>query len=390
MLKVWKIVKFKVVSVDAGAPFFSGDSYIVLNSKSVRSKTGVEFLSHDVHFWLGAETTQDEAGAAAYKAVELDNFLDRAAVQHREVMGHESELFLSYFVQWGGLRTMAGGAESGFNIVKPETYRPRLLQIKGLRVPHVTEVPVSASSLNEGDAFVLDMGLDLYQWTGAKSSMRERGRASQLVRAIDSERSGRPKVYVEQRGQESDAFWKALGGKADIAPPTSDESPDVSRTLRLFRLSDETGKMTFTKLQEGLQLDRNLIDSKDAFVVDAGNEIYVFVGSKASEAEKLEGPKYAMKYMAENNRPSYLPLTVVREGGANSVFETVFTVNTRSRALDPEDLPSNDPIPSATSTSSAAAGKPNVLQVIKEADKDGDGKVSLQEMVGGARRFFKF
>lgn len=32
-----------------------------------------EELSYDLHFWLGEETTQDEAGTAAYKTVELDD-----------------------------------------------------------------------------------------------------------------------------------------------------------------------------------------------------------------------------------------------------------------------------------------------------------------------------
>ena len=40
---------------------------------------------------------QDEYGTAAYKTVELDTYLDDKPIQHREVEGHESELFLSYF-----------------------------------------------------------------------------------------------------------------------------------------------------------------------------------------------------------------------------------------------------------------------------------------------------
>ncbi len=43
-------------------------------------------------------------------------------MQHREVQGHESELFVSYFADQGGVRILEGGFESGFNIVKPESW----------------------------------------------------------------------------------------------------------------------------------------------------------------------------------------------------------------------------------------------------------------------------
>ena len=58
---------------------------------------GSDELLMDVHFWIGKHSTQDEYGTAAYKTVELDTLLDDKPVQHREVMGHESGLFKSYF-----------------------------------------------------------------------------------------------------------------------------------------------------------------------------------------------------------------------------------------------------------------------------------------------------
>ena len=82
-LQAWRIENKILVPVDKSALFklHSGDSYIFLQSKKGQ---------WDIHFWLGKDTSQDEAGIAAYKSVELDDALDGKAVQHRECQGFES------------------------------------------------------------------------------------------------------------------------------------------------------------------------------------------------------------------------------------------------------------------------------------------------------------
>jgi gelsolin len=82
--------------------------------------------------------------------------LGTAPTQHREVQGFESELFLSYFPN-RSITILKGGIETGFRHVKPDEYRTRLLHVKGkLSCVRVTEVALSASSLNSGDIFILD------------------------------------------------------------------------------------------------------------------------------------------------------------------------------------------------------------------------------------------
>ena len=62
----------------------------------IKPHKGSQIEQH-IHFWLGENASQDEVTVAAYKTVELDDALGGFPVQHREVQGHESKRFLSYF-----------------------------------------------------------------------------------------------------------------------------------------------------------------------------------------------------------------------------------------------------------------------------------------------------
>ena len=75
------------------------------------------------------------------------------------MQGSESALFLSYFKQTGGITYLPGGIASGFAHVERDVYEPRLLHCKGARTVRVSTVPLQRSSLNKGDVFILDLGI---------------------------------------------------------------------------------------------------------------------------------------------------------------------------------------------------------------------------------------
>ena len=62
--RVWRIEKFQVKAwpQELYGHFHKGDSYIVLNTYKKNDNT--DALAHDVHIWIGNESTQDEYGTA--------------------------------------------------------------------------------------------------------------------------------------------------------------------------------------------------------------------------------------------------------------------------------------------------------------------------------------
>jgi len=319
-LQIWRIEKFQVKSwpQDQYGSFYDGDSYIVLNTYK---KEGGNALCWDVHFWLGTYTSQDEAGTAAYKTVELDDLLGGAPVQHREVQGHESDLFLSYFKNQ--IKLMSGGVDSGFKHVKPEEYVPRLLHLKGKKKIRVTQVEKNRSSLNSGDVFILDGGLKIWQWNGRKSGPQEKQKGAQLCRAIADERKGKPKVQVLEESDKDTEFWAQLGGEGGVKSAEEggdDNEAETTGVKSLFQLSDASGSLTFKQVATGSQCKKSLLDSNDVFILDTGAEVIAWIGKGASPDEKKKALGFAQDYLTKYNRPAYLPISRILEGGENEVF----------------------------------------------------------------------
>jgi gelsolin len=314
-LQIWRIEKFLVKAwpEEHYGKFYTGDSYIVL--KTYKKDPNSEKLSFDVHFWIGSKSTQDEYGTAAYKTVELDDYLNGDPVQHREIQGHESELFLSYFKK---VEFLEGGVETGFKHVEAKEYGARLLHVKGKKSVVVREVPMKIESLNSGDVFILDHGLDVYQMNGKECGAMERAKAAELTATIKGER-GACKLAVFEETDTNDPhankFWEYLGGRKPIAAATPDTPQKMDK--KLFRLSDETGKMQMVEVKN---VARSSLESKDAFILDNGIEIFVWVGKGASKEEKSKGLAYATDYLFKNNRPKTMPISRILEGSENEAF----------------------------------------------------------------------
>jgi len=323
-LQIWRIEKFHVVAWPEAqyGEFFNGDSYILLKTRKVENA-----FSWDVHFWLGSHTTQDEAGTAAYKTVELDDFLDGYPVEHREVEGHESDKFIEYFPH--GIKVLRGGIDSGFHHVTADEHRARLLQIKG-RLNNCTcrEVALSASSLNSGDAFVLDNGQEVWLFIGQRAGIAEKTKGNQMTRALDDERGSTVNVHVvaefdmHATDDATNKFWQLLGGRVEhiTSAEQGGSDADVGSHKALYQLSDESGELNLTSVP----FARSSLNGSDVFIIDVGAEVFVWIGQGASEKERKYAMHYGQQYLNTHNRPAWLPLTRVLQGAENELLLSYF------------------------------------------------------------------
>jgi len=272
--------------------FYDGDSYIIL------STTQEEGLVFDIFFWIGSESTQDEYGVVAYKTCELDEYLDDAPIQHREVQYRESNQFLDLFDK--GIHYVEGGISGGFreiaDIEEDKTLPLRLFHIRRStdRKTRCVQVPHTCRSLNQGDAFVLDAGEVIYTWFGTLASGFEKNKAGMLSHNLADD-AGR-KVTRQESDVEDDneEFWNLLGGKEEIME--ADDARIIngprSQDPVMFIVSDNDNELKI----ESVPVDKASLVTDDVCLIDIGTTVFVWKGNGSSDREKKEAMKMAQTY----------------------------------------------------------------------------------------------
>ena len=328
-LTIWRIESLKPVRTEPETygKFFSGDSYIVLNT--FKKKGTSSSLLWDIHFWLGSDTSQDESGVAAYKTCELDSALGGFATQYRETQEFESTKFLALFRNIGGVMYLNGGIDSGFRHVEGKQYPTRLLQLKGKRNVRVKEVKVSRESLNLGDVFILDLGLMLYQWNGSGANRMEKAKGLQVCTRLRNDRGGNPAMQVlDGPDADCDSFWEQLGGKGPIMSAEeggSDAAEEKKATqgVRLFGVKSD-GEISMIPKGEKGRLTRDMCQSNGSYLLDTGSNIYLWVGKECPKDVRKESMATASKYLETNDRPAWTQVSSIIEFGETPEFKQYF------------------------------------------------------------------
>ncbi|KAL3339134.1 hypothetical protein AABB24_027987 [Solanum stoloniferum] len=333
--EIWRIEDFQPVPLPKSdyGKFYSGDSYIILQTTSGK---GGAYL-YDIHFWLGKDTSQDEAGTAAIKTVELDVILGGRAVQYREVQGHETDKFLSYFKPC--IIPLEGGVASGFKKPEEEEFETMLYICKGKRVVRMKQVPFSRSSLNHDDVFILDTKDKIYQFNGANSNIQERAKSLEVIQFLKEKyHEGTCDVAIVDDGNlqaesDSGSFWVLFGGFAPISKKviTEDDIVPEKTPPKLSSITD--GQVSPV---DG-ELSKSSLENNKCYLLDCGAEVFVWIGRVTQLEERKAAIQTAEEYLVSENRPKATRVTRVIQGYETHSFKSNFDSWPSGSAPAPEE-----------------------------------------------------
>ncbi|XP_069007055.1 scinderin like a [Embiotoca jacksoni] len=321
-LQVWRVEKMelKLVPTELHGDFYNGDSYIVLCTTLAPS--------YNVHSWIGDEASKDESGAAAILITQLDDHLGGAAIQFNEFQNRESLTFLSYFKS--GIKYKKGGVASGFqHVLTNDTSAKRLLHVKGRRAIRATEVDMSWHSFNKGDCFIIDLGEDIYHWSGSECNRYERLKTTQMAKDIrDNERNGRATIHMIDEGSEPEAVIKELGPMPTLQPGSCDITAERTKKNQasLYLISDAAGSMKTTLVADKNPFKQDLLSMSECYILDNGgdNTIFVWKGPNANTDERKAALSAANKFIKDKNYPTKTQVQVIPAKSEPPLFKQFF------------------------------------------------------------------
>ncbi|KAG7498522.1 gelsolin isoform X2 [Solea senegalensis] len=301
--QIWRIEAVDKVPVDPSTygQFYGGDSYIILYNYHHGGRQG-----HIIYMWQGMDSSQDEIGASALLAAQLDDELGGGPVQVRVVQGKEPAHLMSVFGGQPMVVYRGGTSRDGGQSAPAET---RLFQVRSNSAGHTraVELEAVASNLNSNDAFVLVTPGDAFLWVGVGASDTEKQGAQQLCGILGVTTSDL------SEGAETDQFWEILGGKTKYRTSNRLKDKMDAHPPRLFACSNKTGNFIIEEVPGEMTQDDLATD--DVMILDTWEQVFVWIGNEAQEEEKTEAMASAVRYIETDpaSRDRRTPIVKIKQ-----------------------------------------------------------------------------
>ena len=186
---------------------------------------------------------------------------------------------------------------------------------------------MTASCVNEGDVFILDMNDRIFFWPGKDCNVNEKCKGLEVVTNMrKSERHCAAEIYFPREDAAIDKeFWDHLGGKPDTINPAvpDDQVESEDQKYALFKISNETGKIQLTEIKER-PLKKSHLDTNDTFILELNKQVSIWIGKEANQEEKKNALIIGKGFVKANKKPKGTRVTRIVEGAEDVHFKSFF------------------------------------------------------------------
>lgn len=264
-----------------------------------------------IYVWQGKQSSVEERSTSVILALAERRKINKYALLVRISQCHEPRHFLKIWK--GTLIVMLYGRSAGFHDLRdPKTYDStgcRLFRVRGATGMDVRaeQRPAYGFSLASDDAFVLESAQCTWLWHGRGASEVEKLGAREVAARLTPQHGCSSSAFINdakaltqviQEAAEPDEFWKALTGRlpydTTLGPVVSALSTKASATAaaaaaaaaalnsnpRMIRCWSSGGILHAEEVRRFEQSD---LQPTDVMLLDGGDELYVWVGSRAPE-----------------------------------------------------------------------------------------------------------
>ncbi|MFH4982321.1 hypothetical protein AB6A40_009030 [Gnathostoma spinigerum] len=151
-------------------------------------------------------------------------------------------------------------------------------------------------------------------------------------------------VFEDSDWDTNEEFWAALGESYDPRVVTSGGSDDESDQIAtkgpsLWKVSDASGRLQISKIADG-NFKTSMLDPNDAFILDSGKEVFVWIGKQCTHNERTKAMSWAQEYLQKSGRPAWTQIVRVLQSAEPAIFTQWFGVwDMRTQQATPHFLP---------------------------------------------------
>ncbi|KAI9328082.1 hypothetical protein BDR26DRAFT_874578 [Obelidium mucronatum] len=279
-----------------------------------------DHLIHTIYTWIVGVKNLLGIGSRVIRQAQNEESKEFIGLEGQDLVGEEKAGIIYDDESYA--------AESGLFIAERRMFQLRVYRVSGKPRVRMTLVEPARKSLESCNVYLIDGGHDLIQWNGKESCLTVRTKCRMLMSIINgSDRVGKAFLLEIEEGEESEKLEKIL--PRDSVGQDDHLNPE-SFVAMIYKIPEgpigEMNDVLIAKDENDAGFSQTILDAQECCILDAGVEIYLWIGSKATAAKKCFAPEVLARVIrSQPTRPSYLSLQRITQHNEPESFKLYFS-----------------------------------------------------------------